>query len=297
MVISDRTMQNEDRAQRDGTGMRRVSCEGFALARVEARRSDAFLRHASLARRMPWPPMPMSAPPRPMAQSVPCGESGAGLSSKTRKINLTSCGAGAWRRRSRPIRKNIIGHEMAPGAVAPMKQFLDYGRFRNARQPLALLNQQARDHGARGFIDPLIEQRANLFAQIGGMTETGEFIALERVAGSREKELPWGLGLGTGHGRLLKELVERNSLVIHVNGTQRVLAVENCGKLPLREMAQGDPEGSCEAAQGAIAAVRACSACAGDYEDPDRTTWAAEEDDQEEEGNAPEIPDEFPAEE
>lgn len=205
--MSDRTTQNKDRARREGTGMRGRSCEGFALARVEARRSGAFLRNAPLGKQMPWPPVASSAPLRRMAQSTLCGESGVGLSSDSLEISLTSCRAGARRRRGRPLRKNIIGHEMARGAAASMKQFLNYGRFRNARQPLALLNQQARDHGARGFVDPLIEQRANLFAEIGGMTKTGEFIVLERIAGSREKKLPRGLGLGTGHGRLLKELV------------------------------------------------------------------------------------------
>ncbi len=44
--------------------------------------------------------------------------------------------------------------------------------------------------------------------------------------------------------------------------------------------------------------MRACSACAGDYEDPDRTAWTpddAENDDRD--GTAPANTDEFPAEE
>lgn len=73
--------------------------------------------------------------------------------------------------------------------------------------------------------------------------------------------------------------------------------MENCGKLFWPGTVRGYREPSCETARGAIAAVRACSACAGDYEDPDRTAWAPEDGAEEKEGNAPENPDEFSAEE
>lgn len=43
--------------------------------------------------------------------------------------------------------------------------------------------------------------------------------------------------------------------------------MENCGK----------PEGARGHAQ---IEARACSACAGDYEDPDRTAWGAAEEDE-----------------
>jgi hypothetical protein len=45
--------------------------------------------------------------------------------------------------------------------------------------------------------------------------------------------------------------------------------------------------------------MRACSACAGDYEDPDRTVWTTDEQEQEEDEpvSAPrESTEEFPAE-
>lgn len=302
MAMSDRTMGGKKPMQSERTRMRGGLREGFAHARVEARRIDAFRRNASIGKQMPWPLAASSALRRRTAQRAFCGEGSVGLWSDCREISLTSCGAGSWRRRGRPLRKNIIGHEMASGAVAPMKQFFDDGRFRNTRLAFALLNQQARHHGAGGFVDPLIKQRANLLAQIGSMTKTREFVTLERVARSGEKKLPRRLGLRTGHGRLLQELVERNSnsLVIRVNGTKRVLAVESCGKLRLQTPSPGCREAPRDAtrerrAQGGVAAVRACSACAGDYEDPDRTAWAPEgaEDG---EGNAPEIPDESPAE-
>jgi hypothetical protein len=95
--------------------------------------------------------------------------------------------------------------------------------------------------------------------------------------------------------------MEHNSLVIQVNGTQRVLTVENCGKLRLPHTPLGRPNGAFrEAGVGRsrrAAALRACSACAGDYEDPDRTAWTPDED-SEQEGRLPEeVAEEFPVEE
>jgi len=44
--------------------------------------------------------------------------------------------------------------------------------------------------------------------------------------------------------------------------------------------------------------MRACSACAGDYEDPDRTAWTPDEPDDEGRDDAPgTTTEEFPAEE
>jgi hypothetical protein len=58
--------------------------------------------------------------------------------------------------------------------------------------------------------------------------------------------------------------------------------VEKCGRLWRQEHQTGDRD----EVQGAIYSIngagranemRACSACAGDYEDPERTAWRAEE--------------------
>ncbi len=74
------------------------------------------------------------------------------------------------------------------------------------------------------------------------------------------------------------------------------------GKLRRQTEAAAPSGASCKAQGaehgGAMAGLRACSACAGDYEDPDRTAWTPEdaggEDGEEEVG----IPGEqFPAEE
>jgi hypothetical protein len=41
----------------------------------------------------------------------------------------------------------------------------------------------------------LVEEGAQFLAEIGGMGEAGEFVALESIAGSGEKEFPGRLGV------------------------------------------------------------------------------------------------------
>jgi hypothetical protein len=116
------------------------------------------------------------------------------------KIAFTSSGAPICGRRDRPIRKKIIGHAMP----VLQRRTGDIRGFWRVRRALPLLHQPAREHGRGVLLNPLIEKGADLLAEIGGMTETREFIALQRDARSREKELPRGLGLGTDHVGLLK---------------------------------------------------------------------------------------------
>jgi len=53
--------------------------------------------------------------------------------------------------------------------------------------------------------EPLVEQRADLLPEIGGMAEAREFIALQRGARSGEKELPRRLGFLAMHTVLLED--------------------------------------------------------------------------------------------
>ena len=64
---------------------------------------------------------------------------------------------------------------------------------------LALLDEPAGDHGVGVFIEPLIEERRNFLAEIGGVAKPGEFIALQGIAGSGEKELPRRRSAAIGH--------------------------------------------------------------------------------------------------
>ena len=121
-----------------------------------------------------------------------------------RKMAITSCWTAVGRGRSRPIRKNIIGH------TVPVlgKQIREGGGFVGVRSALALVHQQAREHGFGIFLDPLLEERGDLLAEIGGMAEAGEFKTLERGTGSGEQKLPRELGLVNGHGDLLRMIYE-----------------------------------------------------------------------------------------
>jgi len=80
--------------------------------------------------------------------------------------------------------------------------------------------------------------------------------------------------------------------------------VENCGKHWQQAAALAAPArvsvGASQAESGCswIAALHACSACAGDYEDPDRTAWPSdtEEDDPRDDARDADA-EKFPAEE
>ena len=158
----------------------------------------------------------LGTPPRRIARSVICEGCSGEASLKNSRISCTSQGTSDFGRGRRSIRKNIIGHAMRPGAwrrtghglsrgvAVRGKQALAQGVLGSARRPFALLDQPAREHGAGVFFHPLIEQRADLLAEIGGMGKTRKFVALERIPRSREKKLPRRLGWGTGHDSLLR---------------------------------------------------------------------------------------------
>lgn len=63
--------------------------------------------------------------------------------------------------------------------------------------------------------------------------------------------------------------------------------MEKCGKVWRRELATAVPRGGQDGVYSISAAVgvselRACSACAGDYEDPERTAWTPDDAEEEE---------------
>jgi len=142
----------------------------------------------------------LGTPPSLGVSAALGGRVGGELSNTCRKIVSTSSGTTVCGRRNRPIRQNIIGRAtpMLRQRVAGLR------RLKGVRRPLALLDQPAGEHGCRVFLHPLIQKRANLLAEIGGMTKPREFVALQRIARSREQELPRGLGSGTDHVGLLR---------------------------------------------------------------------------------------------
>ena len=81
--------------------------------------------------------------------------------------------------------------------------------------------------------------------------------------------------------------------------------MEKCGNVGRQFVAFGavgrSGAGFCQANGGGwgIAALHACSACSGDYEDPERTAWPADEEAEDERENAEAAAaaaEEFPAE-
>lgn len=118
------------------------------------------------------------------------------LSIALQKMAVTSGWAAVGRGRSRAIRKNVIGH----ASPIPREQIREGRSIVGVRSALALVHEQAREHGLGIFLDPLLEERRNFLAEISGMAQAGEFKALERVAGSGEKKLPGELGFMNGHG-------------------------------------------------------------------------------------------------
>src|SRR5580704_4628758 len=93
------------------------------------------------------------------------------------------------------IRKKIIGHRMRYGVAG----FAIGTQVRFARGAFTLLQKQAREGCVGVIVHPLIKQSSNLLADISGMGQTRQLKALQRVLGSREKELPRGLGRTSGH--------------------------------------------------------------------------------------------------
>jgi hypothetical protein len=87
--------------------------------------------------------------------------------------------------------------------LLPRATFTGVRGFRLARGSFALLDEPARQHGTSVFLEPLIEKRANLLAEVGSVTQAREFVTLKRIARGREKKLPRRLRLGTEHKSLL----------------------------------------------------------------------------------------------
>jgi len=166
------------------------------------------------------------------------------------------------------IRQKIIGHRMAVGGYRPgaglIRRSLYVG---GAHIALAQLEEHASDHGVGIFIDPLIEERVDFLAHIGGVTEAGEFVALQGVAGSGEKKLPRRLSAVGGHVALRANRVTYNVLYRSISHS---MITSNRRVIGLWISVESEEK-----------SVRACSGCAGDYEDPDRS--AREEDFEEEE--------------
>jgi hypothetical protein len=165
--------------------------------------------------------------------------------------------------RNGDIREEIIGRT----GCGLRGLLLRGGGLAEARRALALLEEPSGKQGSSAFLHPLIQKLADLFAEIGGVVQPGEFKALQRERRCGAKELPRRLGLRAVHARLLAgTLGYTNKEVIDV---YYYCSVSICGNLWKTRRGEG-------CAGAGSREVRACSACAGDYEDPDATAPPAE---------------------
>jgi hypothetical protein len=107
----------------------------------------------------------LGTPPRRIALSMIRDGGGGEASLKNSRIGCISRGTANLSGGDGSIRKNIIGHGMGHGAwhgtgrgmSVRAKQSFTRGVFRDARRPLALLDQPAGEHGAGIFFEPLVE--------------------------------------------------------------------------------------------------------------------------------------------
>ena len=166
----------------------RRACDALAGKAV----ARAFKRQGSL---------PANIPASPLVRTARLGKFSGRQPICSPKIGFTSRGAAIRVRNSGSIRENIIGHRMS----RPSQRLSVWRGLLGGRRAVPLLHQPTREHGRRVFIQILVEKRADFLTEIGGMTKPREFVALERNARSREKELPRGLDPGLGHMGLLKD--------------------------------------------------------------------------------------------
>jgi hypothetical protein len=141
--------------------------------------------------------------------------------------------------------------------------------FHSKNRAFALFDEPAGEHGGRVFLEPLVEQLGNFLAEIGGVGEARKFIGLQGIARGGEQKFPGSLGAEVRHEDLRKNGLEKyrrniNSRVIDETSSFRITSLWKC--VEKGENLQG-----------------LCSGCAGDYEDPDRSAWEA--DPEEEEGD------------
>lgn len=176
-----------------------VTAAMLVAGRQQARLCEAFNKNAGAREWKPLEHMTLGTPPGPSDRGFVSARASGKLRIERRKIAFTSSGAAVCGRRDRPIRKKVIGHGMS----VFRERFAGGSVFLRLLRAFPLFHQPARQHGRGIFLHPEVEKRANFLAEIGGMAETREFIALQRVSRSREKKLPRGLGSVVVHASLL----------------------------------------------------------------------------------------------
>ena len=171
----------------------------------------------------------------------------------------TSAATAGYGRADDAIRQKVMGRGVTVARNGGSGVRLGFGGTDAA---LALLDEPAGDQGVGVLVEILVEQGSDLFPQVGGVAEPAQFVALQGGAGSGEKELPRRLGALAVH----KGLQYRSSNVLRgYSSTENPMVTSNSRVYGLWKSVENEEKPR-----------RACSGCAGDYEDPDRSAWEEE---------------------
>lgn len=214
-----------------------------------------------------------------------------------RSVGAGSHGGTHSGHRRHRLRVEIIGRR----ARTLWPRFTRARRRRCVHQLLALFHEPSCHQGSGGFLQPDIQELNDLLAKISGVAQSRQFVRLQRRTRSREQKIPRGLNFGMAvHGASCSGRPYVTSLVTSVKSYR---GSQDCGKLwkktavPQRASRRGRLPAwgsTAEAGPQGVATIRACSGCAGDYDDPDATAWTAGFGGNHEE-DEPEPEEEFPA--
>ena len=240
---------------------RKFEAWGSSAARNEARARLATQRNGH----------EVDTPPRILPVQPTAGKNKQKRHEKVRRVDEVS--GSSWRsaRWNDTVRENIIGRTSAlvfRGRRCRNGLFAEDGAF-------ALIHEPTSEHGGSVFLEILVEEGGQFLAEIGGVSEAGKLIGLESVTGSGEKELPGRLGVMGVQENLLEQVLWKR----RGNGTTEIYVVTS------------NPEVTrlWKSVQAVENVWGACSGCAGDYEDPDRSAWEPDPEEDEEDTAGAEI--------
>jgi hypothetical protein len=165
-------------------------------------------RHSAAAsRRARWTAALIEKSPAP--NTPPAERADPVVACKTSRRKRSNCqdnsqvsrrhvGAGL---RNRLIRQEIIGRtarcpRRGNGPNLPLVPAVP-----SSYPPFAILHKPSSQHGRGVLLEVRIQQLANLFAEIGGVREPGEFVALKARFRSGEKKIPRRFDFWAGHGK------------------------------------------------------------------------------------------------
>src|SRR5260370_6406387 len=137
-----------------------------------------------------------------------------------------------------------------------LRRGLDVG---GAHIAFAQLEEHTSDHGVGIFVEQLVDTRIDFLAEIGGVAEARELVTVQGVAGSGKEEFPRRLIAANVHGALRRKRLARDA---RDRITPFIILTSKYQVTGLWKSVESEEK-----------SARACSGCAGDYEDPDRGAW------------------------